>query len=318
MPGSVWAEFANEILIHQRANRRSVEITLLSPPPKSSNQGKASENIGGMDGGMDGGMGSTNADLDEPIVQNQLPIDPTWEQERLLQWNFIERQMKSLDEATPLSESYLVMRRLMGDAMIARIHMDDDGATEKLLERYQRNIAVIIRIIRGVRLGTNLKTQLAADRYEAWLVQEVQREGAKERLGEANWSAAIAQLSNTAKRKESRFRALCLDFHLAYSARYRRIRTDHTLGGYSIPTDRSGTRLISSRHVATVAWHLKQLLDANDESELMQAKETVALDWGISISELGMTATPYIYNQRLAFPCHLWHGDWEKQAAALK
>ncbi len=314
MPGSVWAEFVNEISKHQRTNRRSVEITLLSPPRKSSNPRNASENIGGMDGSM----GSTNADLDEPVVQNQLPIDPTMEQERLLQWNFIERQLKSLDEATPLSESYLVMRRLMGDAMIARIHMEDDGTTEKLLERYQRNITGIIRIIRGVRLGTNLKTQLAADRYEAWLVQEVQREGAKKRLGEANWSDAIAQLSNSANRKESRFRALCLDFNLAYSARYSRIRSDHTLGGYSIPTDRSGTRLISSRHVATVAWHLKQLLDAKDESELKQAKETVALDWDISVSQIGMTATPYINNQRFAFPCHLWHGDWEKQAAALK
>ena len=142
-------------------------------------------------------------------------------------------------------------------------------------------------------------------------------------MGAEVWSAAIAQLGDKSGRRDARFRALCSDLFIGGNGVWRtakRVKSanDHSIGGYSIPTNKNGTRLISRRHVLTVCWHLKQLLDASDDAALKRAEETVALDWGVPKSQLGLTATPFGSQQAFNNPFYLWNGEWEKQADALR
>jgi len=92
---------------------------------------------------------------------------------------------------------------------------------------------------------------------------------------------------------------------------------DHTLGGYSIPTNGNGTRLISKRHVSTVAWRMKQYLMANELTVRSQAKEALAREWNEPISLFGSKSTPYSMNPGNGAPWTHWFGDWERQADAF-
>ena len=270
------------------------------------------------------GMGDEDI---EDIEPNNLPNFNTLDEERELQIEFIERQLQSIDSQSPISSSNVVTKRLMGDAMLTRIRMEDDGSSDELVSRYQQDIRLVVRIIRGVRLTTDLKTQQIADQYEAWLVQEVQSPKANEFMGSDVYAGAIAQLSDKAGRQRARYWALTKDFFIgirenridrSVGVYVRKTPLEHTLGGYSIPTIKSGTRLITRRHVSTVAWHMKQYLQASDSSALNQAKESVARDWNVSAINYGVTATPFSPSLGYKEPWAFWYGEWERQADALR
>lgn len=310
MPASEWAAFGDQVQ-KVLSNRRSpIEVELLAP-----HQNTSQEELSFESAASEMGMGDYN---DVEIIEKQLPMGPSFVEERTLQWDYIERQLRGLDDSSPISSSYNAMKRLMGDAMLARVRMEDEGHTAETLRRYQRDASMIIRIIRGVRLMPDLKSQQLADQYETWLVKEVLKEGARDRFGAEVWSSAVAQLSDKSSRRKARLRALAYDFYFSSNGVNRRFPTQHSVGGFAIPTGKSGTRLISSRHVSNVAWHMKQLLDAKDDSALKQAYESVARDWDTSESRLGQTATTFSNHQAHNVPCSLWHGEWEKQADALK
>ena len=135
--------------------------------------------------------------------------------------------------------------------------------------------------------------------------------------------AAVSQLTNKSVRNKARYRALVVDWGRTQADISGRLRTvsvvrAHTLGGFEIPTDRSGTRLISSRHVSTVAWHMKQYLNATDEQAKMQARRVLAQDWNLSEMNSNITRTPSIFRSRQVVPWTYWHADWEQQADALR
>ena len=256
-------------------------------------------------------------------TQNVLPQNLTLAEERELQLEFIERQLHSVDRLAPVS-AYSAGQLLMGEAMLVRARMQDDGTSEELLKRYQRSIRSIIRIIEGTRITPHLNAQQIADRYEAWLVKELQFQGASEFLGTELQRAAETQLGDKAGRQNARYRALVVDWAASQSITHSKAKKrsnsapDHTLGGYAIPTSGNGTRLISKRHVSTVAWRMKQYLMANDSMAMNQAKEAVAREWNVPATEFGFTATTFSAStgSRVNAPWIFWFGDWEKQADA--
>ncbi len=334
MPANDWAEFRVEGSRVFASNRSPIEISLLvakDPTPQSDAEGGSTGDdaidVGGMPGmGGSGKISGMGYAASEP---NSLPNYRTLDEERELQMEFIERQLQSFDSLSPISSSYIVTKRLMGDAMLTRIRMEDDGNSDALLKRYQQDIRLVVRIIRGVRLMTDLKTQQIADQYEAWLVQEVRSPTAKEFMGSDVYIDAVAQLSDKAGRQRARFLALTKDWFIGIlenridrsngtGVYVKKTPLEHTLGGYSIPTNKNGTRLIARRHVSTVAWHMKQYLKASDSSAINQAKESVARDWNVSEAKFGLTATPFSPSQGYMEPWSFWYGEWERQADALK
>ena len=63
---------------------------------------------------------------------------------------------------------------------------------------------------------------------------------------------------------------------------------------------------------------MKQYLMANDSVAINQAKEALAREWNVPVSEFGLTATTFWAStgSRVNAPWIFWFGDWEKQADA--
>ena len=327
MPRSEWAAFSADVRRMSVNNIGPIEIHLLTKSePIQVELGSASDMLGmpGMEEGstgdeLIGGAGSAGGAAGMGAIGefgdlNQLPEKATLAEERELQLEFIERQLSVVDNTMPLS-AYIVAKRLMGEAMLARAKMQDGGTTEELQKRYQQRMRLILRIVQGTRSTSELKAQQVADEYEAWLVQELQWPETDSFLGPELHATAMTQLGDTSARQYARYRALVADW--ARNQASSRFTPEHTLGGYSIPTSGNGTRLISRRHVSTVAWRMKQYLMANDVATKNQAKEALAREWNKPLFEFGSTSTPYSMNPGNDAPWTHWFGDWEKQADAF-
>ncbi|HUP78134.1 MAG TPA: ABC-2 transporter permease [Pirellula sp.] len=321
MPQSEWKVFSADAKRFYSYVRQPMEIGLLlskDPAPVAAITDVETEDasIGGASGGG-GSMGMIGGDVEA----NVLPQNLTLAEESELQWAFIERQLQSVGKTSPVSSS-LAGQRLMGEAMMVRAKMQDDGSSEELLKRYQRSIRLIIRIIEGTRITPHLNAQQIADRYEAWLVNELQSKGASEFFGAEMRNAAELQLGDKAGRQNARYRALVIDWVASqnpsqlFKNRKKNwsLTPEHTLGGYSIPTSGNGTRLISKRHVSTVAWRMKQYLMANDIEAMNKAKDALAREWNMTTSEFGLTASTLSIPTTVRRPWTFWFGDWEKQA----
>ena len=318
MPMSEWKAFSADANRFSSYNRQPTEINGLvskDPTPVAAATDFDNENE----------LAEVIPSIGSYGTQNVLPQNLTLAEERELQLEFIERQLQSVDRLAPVS-AYSAGQRLMGEAMLVRTRMQDDGTSEELLKRYQRSIRSIIRIIAGTRATPHLNAQQIADRYEAWLVKELQSQGESEFFGAELRNAAETQLGDKAGRQDARYRALVVDWAASQSTTNSNAKKksnsgsppDHTIGKYTIPTNRNGTRLISKRHVSTVAWRMKQYLMANDSVAINQAKEALAREWNVPVSEFGLTATTFWAStgSRVNAPWIFWFGDWEKQADA--
>ena len=329
MPASEWKEFASNMKTFTPTTSPEELYLLISKEPLASSavvaEGVGGEGMGvesGLGGeamGSAGGMGSV-ANEDEAIEPNALPDGLTMAEERKLQFQVIERQLDSTSNR-PLTPNF-VGTRLMGEATLARARIQDDGSDDELLSRYRVSMRLMTRYIAGVRANPTLRAQQWADEYEAWLLREVQADNAMKLMDSETRLAAVSQLTNKSVRNKARYRALVVDWGRTQADISGRLRTvsvrAHTLGGFEIPTDRSGTRLISSRHVSTVAWHMKQYLNATDEQAKMQARRVLAQDWNLSEMNPNITRTPSIFRGGQVVPWTYWHADWEQQADALK
>lgn len=209
MPGSEWKAFSADANRFSSYNRQPTEINLLIS--KDPMQVAAA-----MDLGNENELTEVNHGMISYGKQNVLPQNLTLAEERELQLEFIERQLHSVDKLAPVS-AYFAGQRLMGEAMLVRARMQDDGTSEELLKRYQRSIRLILRIIAGTRVTPHLGAQQIADRYEAWLVKELQSQWASEFLGTELRHAAEMQLGDKAGRQNARYRALVVDWAASQS-----------------------------------------------------------------------------------------------------
>ncbi len=322
MPLSEWKVFTADANRFSSSVHQPTEISLLiSKEPTPVNEVSELE--------TDGGMGFAGESFEKIDITNGidnanvLRQNLTLAEERELQWEFVERQLQSTRKSSPVS-SYAAGQRLMGDAMMVRARMQDDGTSEELLKRYRRSIRLMMRIIEGTRITTKLNAQQIADRYEAWLVNELQSKGASEFFGEELRQSAETQLGDKTGRQNARYRSLVIDWAASQSMTQLNVNKkkkwssapDHTIGGYTIPTNGNGTRLISKRHVSTVAWRMKQYLMANDSVAINQAKEELAREWKVTDSDFGMTANGLSMGSGFSRPWSFWFGDWEKKANA--
>ena len=331
MPASELKAFSSSSRSLASTASRREELNLLTSKDSVASSAIAEEGMGeeigiggeamGSAGGMGSGSGSGDAENVEP---NTLPQGLTLAEERKLQFQFIEQQLDSISNGpspTPLSHN-VVGTRLMSEATLAGARIQDEGSDDDLLDRYRVSIRLMTRYIAGVRANPTLKAQVAADEYEAWLLREVQNEEAVTLMSKEVYTVAVAQLANKTSRNFARYRALVVDWGRTQADISGRPRTvlvqAHTLGGYLIPTGQSGTRLISGRHVSTVAWHMKQYLNASDDQAKSQTRKVLERDWNLSETDSNLTRTPSGFFDGRAIPWKYWHADWEKQADALK
>jgi len=318
MPASELKAFSSSSRSLASTTTSPEELKLLTSKDPVASSGNAEE---GMSEEI--GIGGEAGDIDY-VEPNMLPKGLTLAEERKLQLQFIEQQLDSISNGpspTPLSHN-VVGTRLMSEATLARARIQDEGPDDDLLDRYRVSILLMTRYIAGVRANPTLKAQLAADEYEAWLLREVQNEEAVTLMSKEVYTVAVAQLANKTSRNFARYRALVVDWGRTQADISGRPRTvlvqAHTLGGYLIPTGQSGTRLISGRHVSTVAWHMKQYLNASDDQAKSQTRKVLARDWNLSETNSNLTRTPSGFDGGRAVPWKYWHADWEKQAEALK
>jgi hypothetical protein len=324
MPASEWKEFSSNMKgFHSTTWPEELKL-LTSKEPLILSGNDAEEiaeevGLGGEAMGSAGGMGSA-ANEDETIEPNTLPDGLTMAEERKLQFQFIERQLDSTSNI-PLTPN-VVGTRLMSEATLARARIQDEGPDDDLISRYKVSMQLMTRYIAGVRVNPTLRAQQSADEYEAWLLREVQADTAMKLMDPEVRLAAVSQLTNKSARNKARNRALVVDWgrtQADISGRQRTVSVPaHTLGGFEIPTVRSGTRLISSRHVSTVAWHMKQYLNASDDHARVQARRVLERDWNLSETDPNTPRTPSIFRGGPFTPWTYWHADWELQADALK
>jgi len=320
IPASEQATFFADAAKVRSSYRPVVEISLLvrqQPPSKETVSEEEAAILLLANDANAGGEGSalTGAAMIEKYeAESKIPFDATLAEERELQFKHIEQQLSRVDRSTPLTYSSALIW-LMGDALLVRMRVWDDGQNEELLNRYRRNLRLVLQITYGIRLNPTLAMQQNADRNEAWLVHEVLASGTKELMGSELRDAVATQLRDKTSRQNARYRALADEFVKSQS--YTTKAVDHAIGGFEITTEGSGTRLIAKRHVATVAWHMKQYLMASDSAARLEAKENVARDWSVSITELENTSTPFSLYYIRNPPCNLWFGEWEKQVDSL-
>ena len=312
IPSSELAKFYADASRNPNWSIPAIEISLLTrqEPPVSEQDIRDDTDSSARDAMGAASVGTSGMGEGRPS-EVRIPFDATRTEERELQLLHIEQQLSRIDYSAPLTAS-AVQVRLMGDAVLVRMRMQDDGQTEELLSRYRRNLRLIMRISHGFRMNTTLQMQQVADRSEAWLVQEVLLRGAKEMMGSELRDALASQLRDKNSRQNARLRALAND--LVWKNHEFK---GHELGRFEIPTKRNGTRLMAKRHVATVAWHLKQYLNASDSIAKLRAKEAIAQDWELPMKEQERTETLFETYGWLSAPCRLWFGEWEKQADSL-
>jgi len=332
MPSSERTKFFADVAKYRASFRPAVEISLLArqEPPSKITIGDEEAASLGFANNADTGESATATD--EPVfatmslsgmigdyeAQSKIPYGATITEERELQFKHIELQLSRANSATPLNYSPALVW-LMGDAILVRMRMQDDGQNEVLLNRYRRSIRLVLQMTYGIRLNPTLNMQQAADRNEAWLVREIQASGTKEMMGAELRDAVVTQLRDKAGRQKARYRALAEDFVKSQfkSQSNATKAVEHALGGFEITKEGNGTRLMVKRQIATVVWHMAQYLMAGDSAARLPAKEKVARDWGVSMKELQDTSTTFSLNNVKNSPGSLWFGEWEQQADSL-
>ncbi len=322
MPTSEWKAFSTSLRSVASSTTRPNELNLLTAKnPVAFSEIWIGEDLGpgGEIGGAAEAIGTFHSEVEDD-KPNTLPEGLSLAEERKLQFQFIERQLDARGNI-PLSPSTVGIR-LMSEATLAKARIANEGPDEDLLDRYRISVRLMTRYIAGVRANPTLNAQQAADEYEAWLVQEVQDNDAVQVMGKEIHTAAVSQLANKSSRNNARFRALVSDWGKTQSDISGRPRTvsvpAHTLGGFAIPIDQNGTRLIAGRHVSTVAWHMKQYLNASDDQARMQARKVLARDWNLRETDPEITRTPSVFGGGRGRPWTYWFADWEKQADAMK
>jgi len=352
IPSSELAKLTADAKSFGATQGKPIELQMLVPPkdpqPAVSNLDLGLETqmveggLGGLPGNAIGGeAGSGSAGMgnvgigkagmgndEEQIDPNALPKDISIDEERELQFSFIERQLNSMLGKAQIS-AYSVSRRLMHEAMMARVHLQDDGLEKGQISRYQRSIHMMTRIIEGSRQTPHLRAQHTADQHEVWLLNELQANGSHEFLGPELRQTAVNLLRDHVGREKARYRALVVDWGISqgiignqFKGRKQKSSRamDHTIGDFAIPTGRSGTKLLSSRHVSTVAWQMKQYLLATDQESQKRAREQLAREWKLPAtqSDVNKQSWTILAGGFAVPPWNYWHSDLEKQADALE
>jgi ABC-type transport system involved in multi-copper enzyme maturation permease subunit len=277
----------------------------------------------GAGAGMGGGMipDSGPADLPPPLS-------------RQLEGRIVREQLEhdlSRDPG-PVSFTPRVMAYLLGEASLARMALEQDGAGASQQERYRRTLALIETMVRRMRLSWRMIEQDGADLIEIWLVHELARPQAKTWLDSEVYGRLVRALSDEAGRHAARRRAVVMSW-AAYRAQFRSDAPETMLGGYS----RQGSSFLvlinpyTRRRAADyLTWQMLQWLEEGKQSESVERRRELARYWGLP--ELYYGLGPGAEFLRADDPANFgmpvegffrrapgsqWHAGWEYRAREL-
>jgi len=319
MPAEVRRELMDEARRYGTSYPEPRELVLKFREPEPGDFGAI-----GAGAGMGGGMipDSEPADLPPPLS-------------RQLEGRIVREQLEhdlSRDPG-PISFTPRVMAYLLGEASLARMALEQDGAGASQQERYRRTLALIETMVRRMRLSWRMIEQDGADLIEIWLVNELARPKARTWLDSEVYARLVRALSDEAGRHAARRRAVVMSW-AAYRAQFRSDAPETMLGGY--PRQRSAFLYLINpytrrRAADYLTWQMLQWLEESEQSESVERRRELAKYWGLPELYYGLGpsgeflraddpakfAMP-VENCFRRAPGSQWHAGWECRARELR
>lgn len=250
----------------------------------------------------------------------------------------VENQLRATNRPVGTS-SVRVIEFLRSTATLARLRLDsqadsrtdstaDDSETATALRHYRRAMELLLQIGERMRLSPQLIDQDTADLLEIWLLSELQRDQARERLGQPLYEATARMLGDRAARRQARMRAIALSWREFQAETSQGILAP--FGGYQPQSlqEESGTleaTWLVERRVGRAVADLWELAQGGAEAATPERLERIADFWGYPRANYGIGPTgPYKLDRFLhpslvygRGPASQWYADWERLAAEL-
>jgi len=283
---------------------------------------------------IDMGAIGAGAGMEMLMFPDSEPADSPPPLSRRLEGRIVREQLEhdlSRDPG-PIRFTPQVMGYLLGEASLARMALEQDGAGASQQERYRRTLALIETMVRRLRLSWRIIEQDGADLIEIWLVNELARPEARTWLDSDVYASLVRALSDEAGRHAARRRAVVMSW-AAYRAQFRSDAPEAMLGGYSTQGS-SFLYLINPyprrRAADYLTWQMLQWLEDRDQSEDVERRRELARYWGrpelyyglgpggefLRADDPAKFAMPVESFFRRA-PGSQWHAGWERRAREL-
>lgn len=283
----------------------------------------------------------------ELVMNAQEPTFLTAEtaEERLdATFDHIENQLRATDRPIGAS-SGRVLELVRSTATLSRLSLDEATAetarplepvgrgsgVEDSLRRYRRAVGLLVAITKRMRLSPHLIDQDAADLIEIWLLSELLREPARDRLESSLYGTAAAMLADRGARRDARKRAIALSWQEYRAAVSRELHA--SLGGYQPHglEEQSGTleqAWVGQRRVGVAVADLWELADGGSDAATPERLRRIAEFWGyppgnyglglrgsyMRADDLDVFLHPLLVHSQRGIASQ-WSADWERVAA---
>jgi hypothetical protein len=229
---------------------------------------------------------------------NRLPIA-----ERMAKsLDHIETQLASFFPGTSIEENHVTMQ-LYNDTTLLRMKLQGPKKTEADQNLYRRAMKNMLAICKGIRSTPSLTGQRTADRYDAWLFNELNQKEANDFLGEELALEIHGYLRDKSARQDIRYKAIVLDWFQTKNSNSQLGQ----LGRFNLAQPFTSARWKADRAIDQVAWNLTQCLFTQDLAKQDAIRQ-----------EVGRFFMNGNSRDSIRSPSGSWFGKWETQIDALK
>lgn len=229
---------------------------------------------------------------------NRLPIA-----ERMAKsLDHIETQLASFFPGTSIEENHVTMQ-LYNDTTLLRMKLQGSKKTEADQNLYRRAMKNMLAICKGIRSTPSLTGQRTADRYDAWLFNELNQKEANDFLGEELAMEIHGYLRDKRARQDIRYKAIVLDWFQTKNSNSQLGQ----IGRFNLAQPFTSARWKADRAIDQVAWNLTQCLFTQDLAKQDAIRQ-----------EVGRFFMNGNSRDSIRSPSGSWFGKWETQIDALK
>ncbi|MFY7874824.1 MAG: hypothetical protein ACOVQM_05210, partial [Pirellula sp.] len=171
----------------------------------------------------------------------------------------VETQLASFFPGASIEESQETLQ-LYNDTTLLRMKLQGPKKTEADQVLYRRAMKNMLAICKGIRSTPSLIGQRTADRYDAWLFNELNQKEAKDILGQELLRDVDGYLRDKRARQDIRYKAIVLDWFRAknFDSQVGQI------GRFDLAKPFTSVRWKADRAIDQVAWNLTQCLFTHD------------------------------------------------------
>lgn len=214
----------------------------------------------------------------------------------------VETQLASFFPGASIEESQETLQ-LYNDTTLLRMKLQGPKKTEADQVLYRRAMKNMLAICKGIRSTPSLIGQRTADRYDAWLFNELNQKEAKDFLGQELLRDVDGYLRDKRARQDIRYKAIVLDWFRAknFDSQVGQI------GRFDLAKPFTSVRWKADRAIDQVAWNLTQCLFTHD----LVKQDAIR-------KEVGRFFMNGNSRDSIRSPSGSWFGKWETQIDALK